>query len=280
MGDILRARPNRRGSGLGRGCHEHGALELRDSSVMPTWCCSATHQPLEPISVTHLNSSARSYPLWMRQMLRLRESHRALRVEGERGWWRAWLILLPSRRSLAERAGVRDTDGDLRFLRLNGSPIVLWPCRVLTRTRPFQSWLSSQVRRTRWMRHNTRCIWCAGSTVATFRLGSAPCARKYSIVSGHAVYVCRCTHRMHVVSAVCRLLFFLAGVFVFVDVDVGEGGVDVVAVTLLPCLRVPIKRISPRYRYEWLVASFSIQCFICGCCVPTSRQYFALPSTS
>ncbi|KAL6787832.1 hypothetical protein J3E68DRAFT_147105 [Trichoderma sp. SZMC 28012] len=92
----------------------------------------------------------------MRQMLRLRESHRALRVEGERGWWRAWLILLPSRRSLAERAGVRDTDGDLRFLRLNGSPIVLWPCRVLTRTRPFQSWLSSQVRRTRWMRHNTR----------------------------------------------------------------------------------------------------------------------------
>lgn len=44
---------------------------------------------------------------------------------------------------------------------------------------------------------------------------------------------------MHVVSAVCRLLFFLAGVFVFVDVDVGEGGVDVVAVTLLPCLRVP-----------------------------------------
>lgn len=67
---------------------------------------------------------------------------------------------------------------------------------------------------------------------------------------------------MHVVSAVCRLLFFLAVVFVFVDVDVGEGGVDVVAVTLLPCLRVPIKRISPRYRYEWLVASFSIQCFI------------------
>lgn len=55
---------------------------------------------------------------------------------------------------------------------------------------------------------------------------------------------------MHVVSAVCRLLFLLAVVFVFVDVDVGEGGVDVVAVTLLPCLRVPIKRISPRYRYE------------------------------
>lgn len=47
MGDILRARPKRRGSGLGRGRHEHGALELRDSSAMPTWCCSGTHQPLE-----------------------------------------------------------------------------------------------------------------------------------------------------------------------------------------------------------------------------------------
>lgn len=43
---------------------------------------------------------------------------------------------------------------------------------------------------------------------------------------------------MHVVSAVCLLLLFLAVVFVFVDVDVAEVVFDVVAVTLLPCLPI------------------------------------------